>query len=137
MGTKYIVQLWKSIKKRRTNIICMTLAIAIYCFNQLIFKRLFAGGLGYFCKCYLNDLVCPLFFLSYSQMFLIWAEHEIKTYSGLIILGMAAGCVWEFFAPIVNHRAVTDGYDLICYFCGIQIYYFIAILEQKYWTVGE
>lgn len=41
----------------------------------------------------------------------------------------------QIFAPIVNHRAVTDEFDLL--FLGIQIYYFIAILEQKYWAVGE
>ncbi len=106
-------------------------AILIYCLNQMILKKHFDGIVGYFCKCYLNDLICPMFFLSYAQIMLIWAKHEIKTYIGLLILGMSAGVIWEYFAPIINPRAVTDGYDLICYFCGIQIYYFIAWIEKR------
>ena len=109
----------------------MVVAIAIYCLNQMLFKKQFVGVIGYFCNCHLNDLVCPLFFLSYAQIMLIWARHEISTYMGLLILGMAAGFIWEYFAPIINPRAVTDVYDLICYFCGIQIYYAVALVEKK------
>ena len=109
----------------------MMVAIGVYCLNQFMFKNNFDGVAGYFCNCYLNDLVCPLFFLSYVQIVLIWARHEVKTYIGLVIIGMSAGFVWEYFAPIINPRAITDVYDLICYFCGIQIYYFVASVEKK------
>ena len=131
MGTDYIMQLWYSVWKRKINIICITVATSIYCLNQLVLKKQLTGNVGYFCKCYLNDLVCPLFFLSYAQIMLIWAKCEIRTYIGLIVLGMTAGIVWEYFAPIINSKAVTDVYDLVCYFCGIQIYYFSTLIEKK------
>lgn len=131
MQIDYIAQLWHSVWKRKTNVICMVVAVSIYCLNQILLKNQFVGAIGYFCKCYLNDLVCPLFFLAYAQIILIWARHEINTYIGLLLLGMSAGFVWEYFAPIINPKAVTDVYDLICYFCGIQIYYFIALVERK------
>lgn len=132
MKNNYIVYVWYSVRKRKTNIICMTVAVVIYCFNQLLLKKQFVGIIGYFCKCYLNDLVCPLFFLSYSQIILIWAKYEIRTYTGLLFLGMTAGFIWEYFAPFINPKAVSDIYDLICYFCGIQIYYFVALVEKKF-----
>lgn len=131
MEPDYITQLWHSILKRKANIICMIIAITVYCLNQILFKNLFEGVISYFCKCHLNDLVCPLFFLAYAQIMLIWAKHEIQKYVGLLALGMSAGFVWEYFAPVINPRAVTDVYDLICYFCGIQIYYFATLVEKK------
>lgn len=131
MENKYIAQLWNAIWRRKTNVICMLVAIVIYCLNQLVLKKLFEGGMGYFCNCYLNDLVCPLFFLSCAQIMLIWAKYEIKNYIGLLLLGMSAGCVWEYFAPVINHNAVTDVYDLVCYFGGIQIYYFVISIEKR------
>ncbi len=126
-----MIRLWHSMWKRKTNIACMVVAIAIYCLNQMMLKKQFIGAIGYFCKCHLNDLVCPLLFLSYAQIMLIWAGHEIQKYVGLLVLGMSAGFVWEYFAPIINPKAVTDAYDLICYFCGIQIYYFATLVEKK------
>lgn len=131
MGRHYILQLWYSIWKRKVNIACIIISIGVYCLNQLIFKRQFKGIVGYFCKCHLNDLVCPLFFLAYAQILLIWVKYEVKTYIGLLFLGMSAGFVWEYLAPIINPKAVTDIYDLFCYFCGIQIYYFFTIIENR------
>ena len=127
----YIKKLWHSTWKRKANIFCLSIAVAIYILNQTLFKNYFAGIAGYFCHCYLNDLVCPLFFLSYAQIMLIWAGHEIKTYTRLVLLGMVAGFVWEYFAPIINPKTVTDVCDLFCYFVGIQIYYLATIAERK------
>lgn len=131
METNYIKQLWQAAWKRKANIICLLIAVTVYCLNQILFKNHFAGIIGCFCQCYLNDLICPLFFLSYSQIFLIWAKHEIKAYKKLVVFGMVAGFIWEYFAPIINPKAITDIYDLICYFCGIQIYYFATLAEKK------
>ena len=44
---------------------------------------------------------------------------------------MTAGLIWEFFAPLINAKAVTDIYDLICYLIGVHIYYVITIIEKN------
>ena len=87
---------------------------------------------GYVCNCFFNDLICQLFFLPYVQIFLIWAEREIKSYIGFLTVGMTAGLIWEFFAPLINAKAVTDIYDLICYLIGVHIYYAIVTIEKDY-----
>lgn len=97
----------------------------------MVFKNYLTGWLGYFCKCFLNDLICPIFFLAYVQIILIWAGCEIKNYSVILVIGMAAGLIWEYVAPTINPRAVTDIFDLICYFCGINIYYLITTFEKN------
>lgn len=131
MAGQFLRQLWEAINKRKSNAVCIIIALAVYFLNQLFFKKFFTGWIGYFCKCFLNDLVCTLFFLAYVQIVLIWARQEINNYAFILMIGMVAGLIWEYFAPIINPRAVTDIYDLICYFCGIHIYYLISVIERK------
>lgn len=115
---------WKHIK-------CMTICMIIYVINQTLLKKYSSEILHKFCTCYLNDLICPLFFLGYCQVIFIWAKNEIKSYFLLLLLGMSAGFIWEYFAPIINSKAVTDPIDLIFYFIGINIYYAIIKLTGK------
>ncbi|MGB4661751.1 MAG: hypothetical protein WBI07_21435 [Mobilitalea sp.] len=79
----------------------------------------------------MNDLVCPLFFLGYCQVIFIWIKNEIKSYSILLLIGMMAGVIWEYFAPVINPKAITDPFDLLCYFIGINIYYAITFNWEK------
>ena len=131
MKKQYLVRFWDSIWKYKANPLCMMITIILYLMNQLVFKECFTGLVGYFCNCFYNDLICQLFFLPYVQIFLIWAEREIKGYIGFLTVGMTAGIIWEFFAPLINAKAVTDMYDLICYLVGVHIYYVITIVEKK------
>ena len=75
---------------------------------------------------HLNDLVCPLFFLGYCQIWLSWAGYKAMDYRHMVIYGMAGGFIWEYFAPFINPRSVSDLLDLACYFAGIHIYYAIV-----------
>ena len=106
----------------------MIAAVIIYLVNKTFLTLFVPGQIGLFCRCYLNDLVCPLFFLGYCQILLIWAGLEMKSYKCMVILTMLAGCVWEFFAPIINPVAITDYWDLLCYFIGSS---FFAIMYRK------
>jgi len=52
-------------------------------------------------------------------------------YFHFIIVGMAAGVVWEFLGPIINKKSVFDPVDFICYFIGINLFYgTITILKR-------
>lgn len=131
MKNQYFARFWDSIWKYKANPLCMMITIVLYFMNQMVFKKCLTGAVGYFCNCFFNDLICQLFFLSYVQIFLIWAEREIKSYIGFLTVGMSAGLIWEFFAPLINTKAVTDIYDLICYLVGVHIYYVITIIEKR------
>lgn len=120
-----------AIWKRKVNPIGIVIAAFIYLINKLFLIRHVSGFFGYFCRCHLNDLVCPLFFLGVSQIMLIWAEHEIHSYKFCVLLGMAAGFIWEYFAPLINANAVSDPIDLLCYFVGINIYYLGVKRDQE------
>lgn len=111
------------------NHVCMVIAIVIYIINKTLLSKYTSSWIGYVCKCYLNDMVCPLFFLGLSQLLLTWAGCELKSYGKLLLLGMSSGLVWEYISPIINPKAVTDPIDLICYFIGINIYY---LLHKKF-----
>lgn len=109
----------------------MGIVVAIYLINKLFLISHTSGWIWRFCVSHLNDLVCPIFFLSYVQMVFRWLEIGVLPYRMGLFIGMLAGFIWEYFAPIINPRAITDIYDLICYFCGIHIYYMINLVSRK------
>lgn len=126
---------WQMLKaavfKRKVNLLGITAALFIYAINKAFLISHTAGTLNYFCRCYLNDLVCPFFFLGYCQILLLWMlNREIKSYWKCMLLMMAAGCVWEYGSPIINSRAVSDPWDLLCYFVGGTVYFLMIKCEQ-------
>lgn len=121
----------QAICKRKINLICIILSLFVYILNNLFLINVTSGWLQNFCQSHLNDLFCPLFLLGFSQILFVWAECEINTYINCVLFGMACGCVWEYFAPLINPNAVSDPWDLLCYFIGINIYYFIYKATQN------
>lgn len=117
--------------KVKQNLFYMIIAVAIYALNKSMIIPNTSGTVGYFCRCYLNDLVCPLFFLSASKIILMWAGYEIHTYKVYVILCLVAGIIWECFIPLIKPGAVKDVWDLVCYFVGTTIYYFISKMDMK------
>ncbi len=115
--------------KRKSNIGCMTLSLFVYGINKAWLSNITAGTLEMFCRSFLNDIVCPLFFLGFVNIVLLWVGFEATSYLKCITIGMAAGMVWEYFAPLINPKAITDPWDLLCYFIGASIYYLILRIE--------
>lgn len=126
-----LISLKKAIFKRKINLVGMTTAICVYIINKACLIPYTQGQLNYFCRCYLNDLVCPLFFLGYCQILLIWIDHEIKSWWKCMLLIMVAGYIWEYGAPFINAKAVSDAWDLVCYFLGGTVYCLLMKCEQN------
>ena len=126
-----LLSIRQAVFKCRMNILCIGIALIIYCFNKLILINISSGLVGCFFRCYLNDLVCPLFFLGYCQILFLWVGYELFSYKSCLFLGMSAGIVWEYFAPVINTRAVSDSLDLLCYFIGINIYVALIRFDQR------
>lgn len=111
-------------KAYRKQIICIAISLSIYLLNNLFLKDATSGYVNIFCRCYLNDLMCPIFFIAYCQMFLIRLGHELKSYWIIMAVGAVCAFLWEFVAPLVNPRSVSDWYDIVCFIAGTNIYYF-------------
>lgn len=48
-----------------------------------------------------------------------------------MFLIMVAGCIWEYGAPFINAKAVSDVWDLVCYFIGGMVYSLLMKYEQN------
>ena len=118
-------------KSKMRNGICMGVSLLVYITNKQILIKNTTGIIRYFCQCYLNDLVCPLFFLGFCQYILRWLGHEIHSYKNCLFLGMSAGIFWEYITPLINTRSVSDPYDLLCYFVVITVYFLIMKIQKN------
>lgn len=121
------ISIVQAVCKRKIHIILMFLVIILYIVNKVIFIPNTTGIVAVFFQGYFNDLICPLFYLSYCQVWFIWIGHELETLGSIIVCGMLGGLIWEFVAPVINPKSVCDFYDLLCYFVGTLIYYFVVV----------
>lgn len=117
-----------SIKKRPLNLVLLVGAAGLYLLNNLYLKHVTGGLLYEFMNGYFNDLICPLFFLSYSNILLISVSREMSKLWQLALFSLAAGLVWEFFAPVIKKGSITDLKDLVCYQLGTIVYW---ILQKR------
>lgn len=112
-----------AVKKRKTNYYSILVVGVIYFSNKLFLINHAEGWIQYFCKCHLNDMICPVLILGISQIMLIWAGYEIKYFKHYISISILMGIIWEYFAPIINPKSVTDVIDIFCYILGTFFYY--------------
>lgn len=117
--------------ENKTDIICCIFSVLVYCVNREFLMKIFKGVMGYFVKCYLNDLTAPIFVLAVSSIILKWEGYELKKLWLIILIGLFAGLVWEFIIPLIKTSSVTDPYDLFCYFIGTLVYYGIKKFATK------
>ncbi len=117
--------IWQILSMQRRDVIGLAISVFVYCVNKIFLRNIEIYSIKYFCQCYLNDLVCPLFFLGFCRIILKWAGYNISSYKEFLLLGMSSGMFWEYIAPMINKKAVSDPLDLFCYFVGINIYFFI------------
>lgn len=116
-------------KAAKKHIFCICAALFLFLCNNLVLKKISGGDLNRFFRWHFNDLICPLFFLGYCQIVWIWIKDEVRSYPLLIAAAMSARLVWEYFAPLINPKAVSDPLDLLCYFIGANICYLMTKRE--------
>ena len=112
-----------SVRNQPINLILMCFAVVLYFFNNFYIKSHTSGAVGDFFKYYFNDLLCPFFALGYINLLLITVNREITELWKLLLIIIAAGCVWETIGPLFKSSAVTDVKDLLCYIIGAIAYW--------------
>jgi len=115
----------KSIKLRMINPLLILITALLYSLNNGFIKNATHGWFGAFFSCYFNDLICPLFLLSYSNLLLVSINREITSLRATLLLCFASGIVWEYLAPYFKSNAVSDPNDILCYLLGSYIYWLI------------
>ena len=127
----------KNKKKQKIDIEFLLIGITIflYALNNLFFKRMTEGAFYYFFVGYFNDLICPLFFISYVNIILSFIHKRISNLVHIILLCLICGLVWEFVAPFLKKDSVTDVFDLVCYCWGGSLYWLIHKIIDKIFCV--
>ena len=120
-----------TVQKNIYEFILIFASISLYLLNNLIFKKISTGICYYFFICYFNDLICPSFFVSYTNVMLSFVNKKIEKIHHIIVFCFLCGLVWEFIAPFLKKGSVTDFYDLLCYCIGGVLYWTIKKLMFK------
>lgn len=115
----------QSIRKRPLNIALILITAVLYLFNNLFLKKSVPEAAVWFFTGYFNDLICPLIFFSYTNLLLLTTGREIRRLRSLLAAAAGAGFVWEFAAPLWKDGSVTDPADMLCYFAGSTVYWFL------------
>ncbi len=119
---KQLVSLFRKIPSDGYILIGMLL---LYCVNSFWLKRRIGGGAGTFLRCHFNDLCAGVFIMAYINLLLHSKGTRIRTLPLILLICLAAGMVWDFFAPLINSRSTTDLLDLACYVAGGFVYWTI------------
>ena len=114
--------LLRSIRNNRQNVFLIMTVCVLYSLNNLLIKPMSQGLLHYFFVCYFNDLLAPVFMLSYSNIFLGTKDLKLTKPAHILLFTIVMGCIWEFAAPYLKKRSVTDPYDFVCYVLGSFLY---------------
>lgn len=120
-----------SIKQRKINLILMVTVLFLYLINNMHLKKNTSGHFRCFFICYFNDLICPLFFISYCNILLITINKEMVKLRWILLLGFCAGLIWEYIGPIIKPSSVKDYLDLVCYMIGSVLYWVIIKLSHN------
>lgn len=114
-----------SIRLKPINLILIITVFFFYIINNTYLKKCTNGAIQYFLICYFNDLLCPIFFISYSNLLLITVNRELKELKYIFAFGFCSGLVWEFIAPLLKTSSVSDIMDLLFYVFGSFLYWCI------------
>lgn len=117
-----------SIKTRPINLVLILIVMFLYFCNNIFLKSNTTGMVHYFFISHFNDLICPLFFISYANILLISIGKELRKLRWIMLFGLCSGLVWEFWAPILKASSVTDILDLFFYLIGAFLYWCIINL---------
>lgn len=77
-----------SIRREPINLILILTVLLLYMFNNLFLKTHTHGLIQMFFICHFNDLICPLFFIGYSNLLLGCLNKKIKKLSRIMLLGL-------------------------------------------------
>lgn len=134
LAVMFLSLFWKIKRKANTVVFYLNILFVtslLYLFNNIIFKEVTTGILQYFFICYFNDVLAPLWILSYSNILLSKKGIALVRLREIIYFTIFCGIVWEVFAPFAKKIAVTDIFDMVAYLFGGYLFWFLQRLYLK------
>jgi hypothetical protein len=128
-----MVKMWINLRqhRRETNYEILFFALSCYAINRFLLKNVISVPvIGYFLRCYFNDVLCGICIISYINIVLLTSIYDIfiHNYSSAIAISFCTGLLWEYIFPLIYNKGTSDFLDVISYCAGGAIY--IAIAKQ-------
>lgn len=120
-----------ALRIRPINGFFMLAVVILYLSNNFYIKSHSCGLMQWFFICFFNDLICPLFFVSYANTLLLTVGKEIRKLHHILALCLSAGLFWELGGPLLKPTATTDFWDILFYLLGGFIYWIFLTLSSK------
>jgi len=90
-----------------------------YLVNRLWLRESAAGWLGWFLRCYANDIVAGMAMSAFLDlMLLLGGKKPLRSPAQLGLFLLGCGFVWEVLAPLWKNGAVFDPWDFLAYQAG-------------------
>ena len=115
----------------KKNIAVAAVTFGMYLINRKVRTMTGAGILGYFLRCYFNDLIGSITFMALTNIILLilgFREIVKPVYIEALLLG--AGLFWEYVTPLFRRDTVSDPYDILAYLLGGIMYSLVIYLIQ-------
>lgn len=115
----------------KKNILSAAVTFGLYLINRRVRTMAGEGALGFFLRCYFNDIVGSVTFMSLANIILMLLGFRgINKLLYIEVLLLGAGLFWEYGAPLIRSDTVSDPFDIIAYLLGGVIYW-IAVFKLK------
>lgn len=115
----------------KKNFLAASVTFGLYLINRRFRTMAGDGAAGYFLRCYFNDIVGSVTFMSLANIVLsLLSIGEIKKLIYIEALLLAAGLFWEYAAPLFRSDTVSDPLDIAAYLLGGTIYW-CAVVKTK------
>ena len=113
------------------NLLVITVTLMLYMINQNIKGQIEIPYLGYFMRCYFNDIIGSITFCAYCNFIFNLSNRKMNKLWQIELLMLFCGFVWEVVTPLFRYDTVFDVLDFPMYLIGGILYYLIAKLIYK------
>ncbi|MGN0638202.1 MAG: hypothetical protein ACI4J0_07500 [Huintestinicola sp.] len=112
----------------KKNITSAFVSLAMCLINRRVRTMVGEGVLGFFLRCYFNDIAGSITFMSLANIFLMFLGSQgIVKPLHIEALLLGAGLFWEYGAPLIRSDTVSDPVDILAYLLGGVIYWLVAV----------
>lgn len=112
-------------------LICI-LSSVLYVCNRFIWAGNVSGVIGWFLRCYFNDILAGIGLISIANILLALAGWKQLPFWASSCLLLFSGTVWECFAPVIKPTAVFDPWDFVAYQFGGLLYWLVHCIAHRY-----
>lgn len=116
----------QSVAEKPLNGIIIVIVLVLYFLNNNYLKQHTTGIIRYICVCHLNDYLCGVLFVAYSNICLYTRDLYLSKLWHILLFCFLSGLFWEFVAPFIRVDSTSDWIDVCCYVLGGFTYWLLS-----------